>query len=228
LAYQVAYTYSKSLDYGCTGLYAIEGCSIQQPYDIYLDRGVSAIDLTHMLSISGVYEVPFGKGKRFDTGSPVLNYIVGNWQLSNVFYARSGEPFGVTVGEDIANTGVGSVRPNVVGDPHTGQGSQFLFNPSAYAIPSLYTFGNSGRDSLRLPAYWNIDTSLVRQFPIREWGRFEFRVDAFNLFNTVIYGLGALGASTPPGLNLVGPNFGVVSATANNPRELQFAGRLVF
>jgi len=228
LAYQVAYTYSKSMDYGCTGLYAIEGCSIQNPYDIYNDRGVSALNLTHMLSISGVYQDPIGKGKRFDTGNSLVNYIVGNWQLSNVFYARSGQPFSVTVGEDLLNTGVGSVRPDQVGNPHTTQWSQYMFNPSAFAIPPLYTYGNSGRDSLRLQPYWNLDASLVRQFPIREKARFEFRVDAFNLFNNVVYGFNALGASTPSGLNLAGPDFGVAAATANNPRELQLSGKLVF
>jgi len=103
-----------------------------------------------------------------------------------------------------------------------------MFNPAAFADPSLYTYGTSGRDSLRLQPYWNFDTSLVRQFPIKEKVRFEFRVDAFNLFNNVVYGFNALGASTPSGLNLSGPNFGVTAGTANNPRELQFSGKLVF
>jgi outer membrane receptor protein involved in Fe transport len=228
LAYQVAYTYSKSMDYGCTGLYAIEGCSIQNPYDIYMDRGVSALNLTHMLSLSGVYQDPVGKGKRFDLGNSVANYIVGNWELGTVFFARSGQPFSVTVGEDVLNTGVGSVRPDVVGNPHTTDWSQYMFNPSGFAIPPLYTYGTSGRDSLRLQPSWNLDMSLIRQFPIREKVRFEFRVDAFNLFNNVVYGFNELGATTPSGLNLVGPDFGVTAAQANNPRELQFSGKIVF
>src|ERR1039457_4045128 len=72
-----------------------------------------------------------------------------------------------------------------------------MFNPAAFAAPAPYTYGTSGRDSLRLQPYWNFDTSLVRQFPIKEKARFEFRVDAFNLFNNVVYGFNALGASTP-------------------------------
>jgi hypothetical protein len=229
LAYQLSYTYSKSMDYGCTGLYAIEGCSIQDPYNIYMDRGVSALDLPQMLSLSGVYQDPIGKGKRFDLGNSVVNYILGNWQLSTVFYARSGQPFSVTVGEDLLNTGVGSVRPDQIGNTHSSNWSQEMFNPAAFVAPPLYTYGTSGRDSLRLQPFWNLDTSLVRQFPITERVRFDFRVDAFNLFNTVIYGFNALGASTPSGLNdLPGQNFGVTAGTANNPRELQFSGRIEF
>jgi len=229
LSYLVSYTYSKSMDYGCTGLYAIEGCDIQQPYNIYMDRGVSALSLTHVLSMTGVYDDPIGKGKQFDLGNSALNYILGNWQLSGVFYAHSGQPFSVTDGKDLLNTGVGSVQPNqVLASTKSPNWSQYMFNPAAFADPSLYTYGTSGRDSLRLQPYWNFDTSLVRQFPIKEKVRFEFRVDAFNLFNNVVYGFNALGASTPSGLNLSGPNFGVTAGTANNPRELQFSGKLVF
>jgi hypothetical protein len=221
LGYQVSYTWSKAMDDACTGLYAIEGCSIQDPYHINRDRSVSAIDLTHMLSVAMIYEDPFGKGKRFSTGKPVLDYIIGNWQLNNIFYARSGQPYSLTVGSDIANTGVGSVRANLVGDPNAVQRtSAHWFNTSAFAVPALYTFGNVGRDSMRSAPYWNLDSSLFRVIPIRENIRLEFRVEAFNLFNTVIYGL--------PDSGLLDSNFGGVFGTANIPREIQLGLKLIF
>jgi hypothetical protein len=94
------------------------------------------------------------------------------------------------------------------------------FNAAAFAVPTLYTYGNVGRDSMRTPAYWNLDTSLFRQIPIREDKRLEIRVEAFNLFNNVIYG--------GPNAGVLNPSFGAISSIANTPRELQLALKLVF
>jgi len=221
LSYVVAYTWSHSIDDACTGLYAIEGCSIQHPYNLNLDRGTSAIDLTHVLSVSALYQDPFGKGRRFSTGNHVLDYIIGNWQLNNILYIRSGQPYSLSVAEDVTNTGLGSVRPNQVGNWKVSNPTPAeWFNAAAFAVPTLYTYGNVGRDSMRTPAYWNLDTSLFRQIPIREDKRLEIRVEAFNLFNNVIYG--------GPNAGVLNPSFGAISSIANTPRELQLALKLVF
>ena len=94
------------------------------------------------------------------------------------------------------------------------------FNTSALEIPDLYTFGNLGRNRLRSAAFWNMDTSVFRNFPFGEGKRLEFRVEAFNVVNTVIYGT--------PHNDMTDPDFGKVTGTANTPRILQFAARLVF
>src|SRR5437868_3136557 len=82
LNYLVAYTWSKSIDVGCSGFFGIESCSIQNPYNIKGDRSVSGFDLTHVLTASANAPLPFGKGKRFANSSGLVNYIAGNWQLN--------------------------------------------------------------------------------------------------------------------------------------------------
>jgi hypothetical protein len=74
---------------------------------------------------------------------------------------------------------------------------------------------------LRTPGFWNLDTSLFRAFPIREWMKLEFRFEAFNIFNTVIYG-------QPVNDMADTANFGKVLSTANSPRQLQFGAKVIW
>jgi outer membrane receptor protein involved in Fe transport len=226
LAYQVAYTWSKSIDIGSSGWYGVEGQSVTDPYHIDRDRGPSGFDLTHVLTINTVYDVPIGKGKKFSTNNGVLDYILGNWQINNIFLARSGIPYNVYVSGDVANTGnVGWAqyeRANLVGDPYLDKPTwNDAINKSAFQIPAQYTFGNLGRNRIRSPGFWNLDTSLFRAFPIRERLKFEFRVEAFNIFNTVIYG-------QPVNDMADTANFGKVLGTANNPRQLQLGAKIIW
>jgi hypothetical protein len=227
LAYQVAYTYSKSLDIGSSGSFGSENQSVENPYSVQNDRGPSGFDLTHQFSINLVYDLPVGKGKTFSTGNGVLDYIVGNWQVNLIFIARSGQVYNVFVGSDIANTGnVGWAqyeRANLVGDPNaiSDRTWSHYFNTAAFAIPAQYTFGDFGRNGMRSDPFWNLNFSLFRAFPIKEKVRFEFRAEAFNIFNTVIYGIPASDLSDPA-------NFGRMSSTANSPRQLQLGAKVVF
>jgi carboxypeptidase family protein len=234
LSYQVAYTYSKSLDEGSSGWFGVEGNSLTDPYNITGSRGPSGFDLTHTLAVNTIYDLPLGKGRRFLIHNSALNYALGNWQVNGIFSARSGLPFNVYYGaSDWANTGNVSwnqyERANLVGDPHSGTcpngspvGSQScFFNTSAFVAPPRYTFGNSGRDSMRSARYWNLDASVFKQFPFGETRRFEFRAEAFNLFNTVIFGR--------PGNDITNlSNFGKVNGAANSARQLQFGAKLLF
>jgi hypothetical protein len=185
--------------------------------------------------VNTLYQVPLGHGMRYSTKNGVLDYIVGNWQINNIFTARSGVPFNVFYGaSDLANTGNVSWaqydRANLVGDPRSGScpnGSSVgsvncIFNTGAFAVPAQFTFGNSGRDAFRSPSYWNLDTSIFRQFPF--WGegrRIEFRAEAFNIFNTVIYGT--------PGNDISNlSSFGKANSTANSSRQLQLGAKIIF
>jgi hypothetical protein len=225
-AYQVAYTYSKSIDIGASGWYGVEGQSVSDPYHLDRDRGPSGFDLTHVLSLNMLYDLPIGKGKRFTTNNGVLDYVLGNWQFNNVFLARSGLPYNVYVSGDVANTGnVGWAqyeRANLVGDPHLDHPTwNQAINTAAFQIPAQYTFGNLGRDRMRTPGFWNLDTSLFRAFPIREGLKLEFRAEAFNIFNTVIYG--------QPNNDMADTaNFGKVLSTANSPRQLQLGAKVIW
>jgi hypothetical protein len=226
LAYQVAYTWSKSIDIGSSGWYGVEGQSVTDPYHLDRDRGPSGFDLTQVLTINTVYDIPVGKGKKFSTKNGVVDYILGNCQINNIFLARSGAPYQVYVSGDVANTGnIGWAqyeRANLVGDPYLDHPTRDqAINKSAFAIPAQYTFGNLGRNRLRSPGFWNLDTSLFRAFPIKERMRFEFRAEAFNIFNTVIYG-------QPVNDMADTANFGKVLSTANASRQLQLGAKIIF
>jgi outer membrane receptor protein involved in Fe transport len=217
----LSYTWSKSIDAGTSGWYGLEGYSIQDPYHFNNDRSASGFDIPHMLSAAFVYELPIGRGKRFRTGSRVADHVVGNWQWNGIVTLRSGQPFNLNVAGDIPNTGGDTVRPNLVGNPYPDQRSpnQWLLR-SAFEPPAQYTFGNVGRYVFRSDWSRNLDFSVFRQFPIRESKRLEFRAEAFNTTNTPVFGI--------PAGNISFSNFGQVTATANSPRQLQLALKVMY
>lgn len=223
LTYMVSYTWSKAIDIGCSGWYGVEGCSVQDPYHFNNDRSVAGFDITHMFTTSWVYQLPVGSGKLLSTGSSVADYILGNWQINGIATLRSGQPYSLVVSGDIANTGnVGSYeRLNLIGNPHLDHPSPSQwFNRAAFAPPAQYTFGNLGRNRMRSDFYKNVDLSIFREFPIREITRIEFRAEAFNLLNQVVYGV--------PVNNYSNVNFGKVLGTANGARQLQFGLKVRF
>jgi hypothetical protein len=146
---------------------------------------------------------------------------VGNWQLNNIFTWRDGQDFTASDSNDRANIGGGGQRADQVGNPHlSNRSTAEWFNTAAFALPPLYTFGNAGRNTLRAQRYITLDTSVIRAFPFWREGVFEFRAEAFNIFNHPIFGI--------PNSDVFSPSFGSVSGTANNPRQMQFSGKIVF
>src|SRR6185437_15578150 len=125
----VSYTWSKSIDEG-SGYFGVEnslaggGSTVQSFWDLRSARGVSGYDITHFFSFANVYELPFGRGKRFLNGGP-LSLIFGNWETDFLLQARSGTPYNLQVSGDIANLkgsapSIGTYgRPNVIADPFT-------------------------------------------------------------------------------------------------------------
>lgn len=227
LSYSVGYTWSKSINEGGDGWFGAEGGSPVDPYHpgAFGSRSVSGTDLTHVLTENTIYQIPVGKGQRWSTGNGVADYILGNWQLNNFLTLRSGLPFTPIISSDIANTGnvgwSGFQHANLVGDPHKNVPKGFGFNPAAFAPPAQYTYGTAARNSLRSARYINMDASIFRQFPV--WGerRFEFRLEAFNLFNHPVMG-------TPNNDLNNGSSFGTINGTASTERQLQLGGKFIF
>jgi hypothetical protein len=229
LAYQVAYTWSKSLNEGGDGWFGAEGGVPTDPYNpsAFGSRSVSGTDLTNVLSVNTLAQSPIGPGKRFSTSSKIGDYILGNWQLNNIFTAHTGQPFTPIISSDIANTGnvgwAGYEHANIVGNPNLpNRGPNEFFNTAAYVAPPAYTYGTASRNSLRQAGAWNLDTSVFRQFPF--WGegrRIEVRAEAFNLFNNVVLG-------TPNDDLNNGTAFGTVNSTFNTSRELQLGAKVIF
>jgi hypothetical protein len=227
LSYGVAYTWSKSINVGGDGYFGVEGGVPQDPYNpARYDRSVSGLDLTHILSVNVLYDIPVGKGKSFSTKNSALDYILGNWQFNNLFQTHSGSPFTPFISSDQANTGnagwMGYEHLNLVGNPKlSNRTAAKWFNTAAYATPALGTYGNAGRNSLRGPSYWNLDSSLFRLFPVGEGRKFEFRAEAFNLLNHVNLGQPSSDINS-------GSAFGTITSTNNTARQIQLSGKFIF
>jgi hypothetical protein len=223
-SYQVAYTWAKSLTVD-DGWFGIEGQVPQNPYDPQASRGPSSTNIPNLFVANGLYAIPVGQGARFSTGNRLIDYILGNWQINSIFTWRDGQNFTVLDETDQANTGnSGSYeRANVVGDIHNGPKTQAEWFPTAaYAVPALYTYGNGGTNTQRDQRWINLDSSVIRSFPIWHEKQFQFRAEAFNLLNHPIFG--------QPGNDINNPkNFGQVGTSqANLNRELQMSGKIVF
>jgi hypothetical protein len=118
--------------------------------------------------------------------------LLGGWAISGIALFQTGQPFSVVYGNDNAGVangdGLGSFL-DLVGDPHAPSatkkfnGKPVLFNPAAFAVPRGLTFGDSGRNSLNYPFRTNFDVGLFKNFLVHEGTSFEFRLEAFNVFN---------------------------------------------
>lgn len=225
-SYSLSYTWSKSINVGGDGWFGSEGGVPQDPYDPagYGSRSVAGTDLRNILSINTLYRVPLGRGEKFSTGHGPLDYVLGNWQINNIFLARSGQPFTPYISSDIANTGNANdyETADVVGNPNLAKRSAGeWFNTAAYTVPAGYTYGTAGRNSLRTQGYWNLDSSVFRLFPVGEGRQIEIRAEVFNLFNTPILG-------TPNADLNSGSSFGTINGTANTSREMQLGAKFIF
>ena len=228
LSFQVAYTWSESYT-ADDGWFNSEGLTVQNAYDPAASRGYAGTNVPQALAINTIYDIPVGRGRRFSTGNKIGDYILGNWQINNIFVARSGQNQTVVDSADIANIGNPNVyeRANMVGNPFSGfkRSPSEWFNTAAFAIPAQYTFGNSYRGLIEGQRLINFDTSVIRSFPLWRETEFQFRAEAFNLFNHPVFGLSEYNSTD---LNSPSTFGSVDGAQANTNRELQFSGKIVF
>ena len=225
LAFLVSYTWSKSIDDGCSGDIGA-GCSIQNVYDRSKDRSVSAFDIPHVFSASFTATSPYGKGRNLD--NRFVNALVGGWAINGIITLHSGVPYDVGAPNSIPNicNCANSERSSVIGDPRaTGPKNinTTWFNTANVVVPAPYTFGTMGRYSLRSDRWRNTDLSFFRQFNVGlgEARYFEFRAEAFNVFNGVVFGI-------PNRDRGDSATFGRVRGAAIGPRQLQVALKIVF
>ncbi len=231
LQFLLAYTWSKTIDNGTSGWFAAEngpsGDAALQDYNHpEASRSVSSYDVPQFLSLSAVYELPFGKGKTILNSGPVAQ-IVGGWQTNAVVQVRSGQPYTLNVQGDVANIGSTSGanpnygRPNLIGNPHPAQPTvSQAFNPQAFAVPQ-FAFGNFGRNVLRSEKVANTDFSLFRTFRLwKEQTKLQIRAEGFNVFNIMSYGT--------PAATIGLPNAGRISSVAIAPRQWQFGAKIMF
>jgi len=202
-------------------------------FDSGLNRGPAGWQRDHNFVFTQVYELPFGKGKKFLGGiSRAADYLIGGWQFNSTTTIQSGLPFDNCIDMGgIADTG--PCRPNVNGDVETGvfresDGTiKYIKDRSVFSKPTTPgTFGNQKRNTLRGPGYWRTDASLFKKFRFTERVEGEFRIESVNFFNHVNLGNpdGFIGSFTGAG--------GVINSTAyfgtDPQRNFQLAFKLKF
>lgn len=234
-----SYTWSKSMD-NSSGWFNAEngtggGSVVQNFFDPRNAYGISSYDIRNYFTWSTVYTLPFGKGQRWAQRGAVA-YIAGGWTANYVFQVRSGQPYNLNVGGDVANISgdngsvTGYSRPNVIGKPleggcgttpigKRGPNGFCEYNPAAFAIPSG-SFGNMGKMPFRQPYYNNLDFSLVKQTPLYENVSLELRAESFNTYNAMIMG--------SPGTTIGNSSAGLATGITSTPRELQFGAKITF
>src|SRR5581483_3357772 len=222
LNFNISYTFSKSLDTNQGSLgNASGGGQPQFSGNIAAEKGRSDFDIRHRFVASTIYDLPFGRGRKFLGGATgFLGALVGGWQLNNIIVAESGQAITPLDPNDQSNTGGNNDRPNLVGNPNTGpKTADVWFNVNAFQLQPFGTFGNAGRGIIDGPGYFTVDLSSVKRTAITERTTLEFRAEAFNLFNRPNFDLPSRVFNTP--------GFGEIF-TAKDSRELQFALKFIF
>jgi hypothetical protein len=215
-----SYTLSRSKDY------TNENTSIGTPIDFELSWGRSNYDRLHNYVNTTVVELPLGPGKRW-LSEGLAGQILGGWQVSTVFIAQSGLPLTIGGNGTVLNTPGNSAFANLNGDHNILGGlgpGKLYFDPTVYSLPPAGTQGNLKRNNgPEGPGFWQLDASLFKRFMMGN-GRFaEFRVDAFNVTNSVRWGNPSTGFSTA-----AGNTFGQITGTTGGQRSVRFGGRFVF
>lgn len=235
LSFGVSYAWAKVLDmetgagWGGAGASERFNQNYQNAYDMNSNYGPAVNDIRHTFNGTANYELPFGQGKPLLNHGGVQNAIAGGWQLSSIFFVRTGLPTTVVMGES-SGAGSGQWRPNQVGNPRSGtcpNGSpvrtmQCWFNTSAFATPTAGTFGNVGRDTINGPHWVDVDLALLKNFRLKvlgEAGSLQFKLSATDVFNHPNLGL--------PDTTYTDAGFGGIWY-ANTSRQMQLGAKISF
>ncbi|MCC6389264.1 MAG: TonB-dependent receptor [Bryobacterales bacterium] len=165
----------------------------------------------HRMTIGTTIEFPFGRGRRFGSQMhPVLNAVLGGWSTSHIFMWNSGSflRFG---------------QLDVSGDPVLADPTwQRWFNTSVFKQATAYTPRTNPfqYDGLTGPRYWQLDSTLSKNFSLTERFKLELRLEGYNLTNSVMPG--------NPNLTVTSTQFGGITSQVNYGREVQYTLRLHF
>ncbi len=225
LTYLFGYTWSRATDTG-SAIRTHDGDTLfpQNSYCRNCEYGLSSFHTAHRFVSSVLYDIPFGRGRAFSTGSALLDGIAGGWQVGGIVTAQTGFPITVTIGgRDQSKTGGGFDRPNATGvspylsDPTTAA----YYNLAAFQVQPEGTFGNVGRNTLIGPGLFSFDASLLKNFMFSERHYLQFRWEAFNALNHPNW--------ANPNTNVNNSNaFGTITGTKTNMRQMQLALKFVF
>jgi hypothetical protein len=241
LTYQLAYTWSKSIDNGSgvfqAGNESFNTAAASWAFDPRINRGVSDFDIPHNFVANFQYDIPT---LEFAKNNAIGRTVLGGWQLGGIYTRQSGAPFTFRIGADQAGTGShqvtqsnGAQRPQLLGNlpgcnsPTTGDIGNYI-KLSCFQFPALGQLGNEGRNIMRVLTFRDLDFTVFKNQNL--WGeklKAQFRVEMFNVLNntnltaqmqTLFDGKG----------NLVSTVGKPLSPTANPARTIQLGLRLMF
>lgn len=231
-----SFTWSKALGDSEQALEVFPGYTVANAQNIRNlsgEYGPSSFDVQLMNTTTMVYELPFGKGRKYATSlNPVAEALFGGWEVNGINTAHSGPAINVNYGPSAANDVTGAIadyrglavlRPNVTGAP-IDQNTNGIVNTyfAGYTFstpPATNPFGNLGRNAFRGPDFWQLDTGIDKSFRIHEEMRIQFRSEFFNILNHTNF--------SPPTATTTSSAFGTIRSTYA-PRQIQFALKLLF
>lgn len=222
-----SYTWGHALGNAVSGPEFEENFPYRNYHDFRADYGNTNYDVRQILSLSGVYELPFGKGKHFAGGvGSLTDQVIGGWKFGGIVSFNSGLYLTPDDVVDVANTGGGTrpdtiagCNPNHQSHPSRAEAINEWFNTGCFQTPALYTYGNTSTGSIKAPGLANFDLSFYKQFTVTEGKHLEFRAELFNAFNRANLG--------NPGVDFGTGDFGVISSSLPG-REIQFGLRFDF
>ncbi|MBI3682123.1 MAG: TonB-dependent receptor, partial [Acidobacteria bacterium] len=200
-----SYTWSKGLNY------SEDNGGIAIPLSVPLNKARMNDNRTHMFTQSYMYELPFGRGKKWAQGG-VAMWVLGGWQFQGLLSLMTGQWVTPSV-SGVVNAPGNADRPNFISPVvylgGAGPGQKF-FDPASFTIPAQNTLGNAGRNIIVGPGIVNVDAALHREFRVREGMALALRVESFNFSNTPHY--------SNPNTNRNSPQFGEISSAEQDQR----------
>jgi hypothetical protein len=234
LQFRANYTWSKDLDMnsGLTGAQAgNQSQMVMDPYDPRRDWGPSAYNIPNSFSLSGTYELPFGKGKPWAANLGSFGErLVSRWQFNTIVTLQNGFPFTPVIGSNQSGDGDTrdpdrpSLNPAFTGPVVLGNPNEW-YNPNAFILPVAGTYGNLGRGVFSGPGLTNVDASLFKDTAISEHVNLQFRAEVFNVLNTANFGTPN---ATVFSNGAISSSAALITTTATTSRQIQFGLKLIF
>jgi hypothetical protein len=224
-----SFSYGKSIDNG-SGIRTSDGDSLtpSNNYDLELETGLSAFDFRKRWTTSWLWDLPFGRNRQFMNRGGVVDFVLGGWQVGGIFTLQDGFPFTVTCGPGNVQNGGGVCYPDATAIDWRLSGSERTrtryFNPDAFVdrnpAGGPFRYGTVHRNSLIGPGIVSLDASANKRFQIGTSRYLEARIEVFNLPNAPIW--------NQPGSQLRTPNYGVITSTRLDSRQIQLGVKFVF
>ena len=210
-----------------------EGVSYQNMSCRACDRSDSSVDVRHYFVLDSIYDLPFGKGKRYLNDDGISSAVFGGWSIMGIISGRTGLPVNITMtrkASQMLDGNTSNQRPNYVAGESLYPDNQSIdnwLNKAAFSIPAKYTWGNLGRYVAEGPGAFEVDATVQRKFRVTEQLALLFRASAYNLANHPIY--------ANPASKWGSSSFGYITDIINSgatgsgaPRRFEFVFRAEF